>query len=183
MYSISRSVNALMTSQNQPAPASIPPGRSQSGEPLEVLGVAVALDRDRGRGLPELPQVLWYQRDLGHLRDVLGPAGQARLPSGLVEPEAELGGDHHLPPVRLQRLADEFLVDERPVYLRGVEERDAALGRRPDHRDHLVPVSGRRPVALAHAHAAEADSRDLQASRTEPARLHQRITVRGTRRR
>ena len=85
-------------------------------------------------------------------------------------PEArpeQLGRDHDLVAQRGESLADEFLVDERPVYLRGVEERDAALGRRPDHRDHLVPVSGRRPVALAHAHAAEPDGRDLQAAAPE----------------
>ena len=43
------------------------------------------------------------------------------------ELEAELGRDHDLVADRFERLADELLVGERAVDLRGVEEGDAAL--------------------------------------------------------
>ena len=59
-----------------------------------------------------------------------------------VEVEAELRRDHDLVADGLERLADELLVRERPVDLRGVEEGDAALDRRADQRDHLLPVGG-----------------------------------------
>ena len=62
---------------------------------------------------------------------------------------------------RRQRLADELLVRERTVDLGGVEERDAALDRRPDQGDRLLLVHG-RAVAEAHSHAAQAEGRDLQ---------------------
>ena len=48
-----------------------------------------------------------------------------------------------------------------PIDLGGVEEGDAALDRVADERDHLVVVAG-RPAAVAHAHAAEAEGRDLR---------------------
>ena len=47
----------------------------------------------------------------------------------VVEVEAELRRDHDLVADGLERLADELLVRERPVHLRGVEERHAALDR------------------------------------------------------
>jgi hypothetical protein len=75
------------------------------------------------------------------------------------------------------RLADELLVRERPVHLRGVEERHAALDRGARESDHLVPV-GDRQVALAHAHAAEADRRHLEIS--ESAYVHCCSFQRGT---
>ena len=57
-----------------------------------------------------------------------------------IDVEAELGGDHHLVADRRQRLADQLLVGERAVDLGGVEERDAAVDRGADQRDHLCPV-------------------------------------------
>ena len=47
----------------------------------------------------------------------------------------------HLIAERRQRLADQLLVRERTVGLRGVEERDAALEGGADQRDHLPAFS------------------------------------------
>ena len=66
----------------------------------------------------------------------------------------ELGGDHHLSLERLQRFAHQFLVRERTVHFRGVEEGDAALDRLVQKVDHLLFVGWR--VAKAHSHAAQA---------------------------
>ena len=54
-----------------------------------------------------------------------------RLPA--LEVEAELRRDHDLIADGLERFADQLLVGERPIDLRGVEERHAALDRRPEH--------------------------------------------------
>ena len=90
------------------------------------------------------------------LRAAVDAAGLARR-----ELEAELGRDHDLVADRLERLADELLVRERAVDLRGVEERDAAVDRGPEQRDHLLRLRERREAG-AHAHAAEAERRDLE---------------------
>ena len=103
--------------------------------------------------------------------DVVGPARDARLGAVLVEGEAELGGDDDVVADRLQCLADELLVVERAVDLGGVEEGDAAVDRSAQERDHLVPW-GSRAEGLAHAHAAEAEGGDLEASGAESACLH-----------
>jgi hypothetical protein len=41
---------------------------------------------------------------------------------------------------RGQRFADQFLVGERAIDLGGVEEGHATVHRRPDQRDHFLPV-------------------------------------------
>ena len=66
--------------------------------------------------------------------------GAAVEPAALAarELEAELGRDHDPVAHRLERLADELLVRERAVDLRGVEERDAALDGAADERDRLL---------------------------------------------
>jgi len=102
------------------------------------------------------------QRPLRGGDDVLGPAAQAHVPAAL-EAEPELGRDDHVVPHRGQRLAHQFLVDERAVDLGGVDEGDAAFDGAAQHADHLVPVAGVGPVALGHAHGAQADGGDLEA--------------------
>ena len=83
------------------------------------------------------------QRRVGHLADVRGPAVEAGLLS-VLEPEPELGRDHHLVANRSERFADELFVRERPVHLGGVEERDAAVDRRADDGDAVF--TARWPV-------------------------------------
>jgi hypothetical protein len=65
----------------------------------------------------------------------------------------ELRRDHVLVAVTVDRAADELLVRQRPVQLRGVDEVDPELERALDRRDPLVLVG--RPVEGGHAHAAE----------------------------
>ncbi len=66
---------------------------------------------------------------------------------------AELGGDHHLSLERLQRFADQFLVRERTVDFRRIEEGHAAFDSLVQEIDHLLFVGWR--VAKAHSHAAQ----------------------------
>ena len=102
------------------------------------------------------------QRRVGDPLDLLGAAVEPdRL--AVLDAPAELRGDHDLVAYRGERLADEFLVDVWAVDLGGVEEGDAALDRAAQDGDHRVPVAGVGPVALGHAHGAQADGRDLQA--------------------
>ena len=108
------------------------------------------------------------QRALDAAPDRLGAAVEAGRRAGL-EIESELGRDHDLVAHGLERFADELFVRERPVDLRGVEEGDATFDCGAGEGDHL-PAVGNRQVALAHAHAAEADRRYFQGS--EGARLH-----------
>ena len=105
------------------------------------------------------------ERCLRDLADVLRAAVERRpLPvGGRIRGEAELGRDHHLPAERLQRLADQVLVVERPVGFGRVEEGDPALHRGPQERDHRASVGDGR-VRLAHAHAPKADRGDLEAA-------------------
>ena len=77
---------------------------------------------------------------LGDLADALRPAVHAG--SGVPVLEAELGRDHDLIANRGQCLADEFLVREGTVGFGRVEERHAALERRPDQRDGAALVHG-----------------------------------------
>ena len=101
------------------------------------------------------------QRALDGAVDVLRSARDAGRAPVLVEREAELRGDDHLVAVRGEGLADDLLVDERPVDLRRVEEGHSASDRVTDQRDRLGAVR-QRSVALAHPHAAQAERGDLQ---------------------
>ena len=65
----------------------------------------------------------------------------------------ELGRDNVLVAVALDRLADQLLVGQRPVQLRGVQEVDPELQRALDRGDRLALVG--RAVEGRHAHAAE----------------------------
>src|SRR5437879_2253983 len=99
------------------------------------------------------------QRRLNAAPDHLRAAVETTLAA--FEVEAELGRDHDLVADRFQRLANELFVRERPVDLRGVEERDAALDRRADQGDAFLLWRNRRE-ALAQTHAAEADRGDFK---------------------
>ncbi len=74
------------------------------------------------------------QRAFDDLLDDLGPARHPSpgLPLDRIDVPAELGGDHHLVPIRGESLADEFLVRVRTVDLGRVEEGDTTIHRRPD---------------------------------------------------
>ena len=86
------------------------------------------------------PQPL--QRSFDHLADVLGSVIEPDNLALLVDLEAELRADQRLVANRLQRLADQLLVHERTVALRGVEEGDATIDGGADHGDHFLFVYG-----------------------------------------
>ena len=105
--------------------------------------------------------------------DVIGTAVLAAKPLAgrRVDVVAELGGDHHVAAERSQGFTDEFLVPERAVVLRGIEECDATLDGRTDDRNHLLPVR-LLSVGIGHAHASKPDGRDLEAAVAKFALLH-----------
>jgi hypothetical protein len=96
------------------------------------------------------------ERALEGRTDVLRPAVQPALPRCVADREAELGRDHHIVAVRLERLADDLLVVVRAVDLRRVEEGHPVPDRLAQEVDHRVVV-GRRAERLADAHAAQPD--------------------------
>ncbi len=100
------------------------------------------------------------ERAFDGLLDMLGPTIHGCHSGPIVaatQIEPELGGDHHFATERRKRLAHEFFVGERAVYLRGVKEGDAAVHRGVEKIGHLLLVFG-GPVGKAHAHAAEPQS-------------------------
>src|SRR5258706_10185180 len=113
-----------------------------------------------------------FQRGSGHLLNVLGPAVQAPLlAADRIDIKAEFGCDRNAFTEWSDGLAHQFLVRERTVNFRGVEESDATLERRPNQRDHLLLV-GRRTVAKAHSHAAEPESRNFESAASQFPFLH-----------
>ena len=125
---------------------------------VQVVEVDVVGAEALQRALDGAPDVL--ARPVGDpLRRVLGRRGEA---------DAELRGQHDLVAPAGERLAEQLLVRVRPVQLGRVEERAAELQRAVDRGDRLALVRG--AVEGGHAHAAEADGRDLQVA--ERAGLH-----------
>ena len=108
------------------------------------------------------------ERGLGHLFDVFRATVQDR-PATLHPPwidvgiETELGGDHHPVSQRGKRFTDQFLICERAVDLRRIEEGDAAFHGCPEKRNHLLPVFG-RTIRKTHPHAAESQSRNFKST-------------------
>jgi alcohol dehydrogenase class IV len=103
------------------------------------------------------------ERGLARAAHVLRLAVDADPAAVLPALVAELRRQHDLVAAVGDRAADEQLVGERPVHVGGVQEVHAELDRAVDGGDRLVLVGA--PVELGHAHAAEADGRDLQALR------------------
>ncbi len=66
---------------------------------------------------------------------------------------AELGGDHNLSLEGFQSFAYQFLIRERTVYFRRIEEGDTAFDSLVQEIDHFLFVS--RFITKAHAHAAQ----------------------------
>jgi hypothetical protein len=134
------------------------------------------LDRDLGIHAvlvvevdPVGPETL--KRSLDRRAHVLGRAveradcGELAGPRG-VHPARELGRDHVLVAVALDRPPDEFLVAQRAIQLRGVEKVDPQLERALDRRDCLRFVGG--PVESRHAHAAKPECRHLEVGKFAP---------------
>src|SRR5580704_6644421 len=108
------------------------------------------------------PQPL--QSGFGHFADALRPAVLALC--GIAVLEAELGSDHHLVAKRLKRFAEQFLIGPLRIGFRRVEEGDATVESGTDELNGWL-LFGRRPIAIAEAHAAKADGRDFEAAFAE----------------
>src|SRR5262245_37533173 len=116
---------------------------------------------------------------MSHGADILRATVQARSRLAVcIDGKTELGGNRDLALERLERLADQLLIDEGAIDLGGVEEGDTAFDRGTHERDALLTV-GRRPVGNAHAHAAQPQCRDLETALAEPALFHGRVPSTG----
>src|SRR5674536_171739 len=93
------------------------------------------------RGVTGLPHVLGPPTDTANRRVV-------RLPN-----DAELGGEHHLVAPAGDGRADQPLIGERAVHVRGVQQGDAEIQRAGDSGSGLGLV--RVAVELTHPHAAQ----------------------------
>ena len=91
------------------------------------------------------------ERTLHGLPDVLRPAAQPAAPGRLSLPLRSNPTWWQSPPVcgRRESFADQLFVGERPVYLGGVEECDAAIHRGMEKSGHLLLVF-RRAVGKTH---------------------------------
>src|SRR3712207_6593657 len=86
---------------------------------------------------------------------------------------AELGGEDYLLAPARYGLADELLVGERAVHVRGVEEVDAKRYRPVDGGDRLLLVRG--AVELAHPHAPEAQGGDDEPLASQVSPVHKSL--------
>ena len=102
-----------------------------------------------------------FQRCIGHLFDVLGPAVQAGTFSVFIDFEAKLCRDDDLVEERLESFADKFFIRVGAVDLSRIEECHAAFDGGANERDPLLLLSC-RAVAKAQAHATESQRRYLK---------------------
>jgi len=117
------------------------------------------------------PQPL--QASVRHMLDMLGLAiGPATALASLkIDVEAELRGNHHFVADRLERLAHQLFVHERPIGFGRVEMGQAVVMGGANQLDHFALV-GCRAIGRTHTHAAEAKSRDFQSAFSQHALLH-----------
>jgi hypothetical protein len=83
----------------------------------------------------------------------------AGLPAVAVDLEAEFRGDHHTVTNGCESFADDVLVGEWAVHLRGIEECDSTIDCRSD-QPYAITASRGRAVSLAEPHASQPDCRD-----------------------
>ncbi len=83
------------------------------------------------------------ERALNSLLDMHWTTVEAVPTAVRVDPESELGGDHHPVPEGCEGLTDELLVGEGAVDLGGVEERDAELDGGADDLDSFLSIGWR----------------------------------------
>ena len=96
-------------------------------------------------------------------RAIDGAEGRYVTGDCVVQVALELAGDHVLVALALDRPADQLLVGQWAVDLRGVQEIDAELQRSLDRRLGFVQVD--LPIERGHAHAAKSNFRDLEVSK------------------
>jgi hypothetical protein len=116
------------------------------------------------------------QRRLATGPHVVGVAADSEPLAILTAGVAELRRKHDLVAPAGDRAADELLVDERTVHVRGVQEAHAELERAVDDRDRLRVVA--RSVELRHPHAPQPERRYFEPRAAKPACLHQTAPLR-----
>ena len=84
-----------------------------------------------------------FQRCIGHLFDVLGPAVQAGTFSVFIDFEAKLCRDDDLVAERLESFADKFFIRVGAIDFSRIEECDTAFDSRPDESDSCLFFSSR----------------------------------------
>src|SRR4029079_10134167 len=102
-----------------------------------------------------------FQRRVGDRADLRRTAVETRH-LALLDVESEFRGDRHPVTHGLERFAHDIFVGIGTVHFGGIEERHAMVDSRPDDRD-AVRATARPSIALADAHAAETESRYLEA--------------------
>ena len=90
----------------------------------------------------------------------------AASPCFNVDVETELRGNDHFVADGLECLAYQLFVGERTVSFSSVEKGDAKIMSGANQLDHL-PLVCWRPIGRTHAHATEANSRDLKPTVSE----------------
>ena len=88
------------------------------------------------------------QGSIHDFTNMVGSAVEPDHPAFVGNLEAELRADQRPIANRLQRFADQFFIDERPVTLGGVEKCNAPIHSRTDDGDGF-PAIGRRSKAEA----------------------------------
>src|SRR6478735_882533 len=94
----------------------------------------------------------------------------------VLDPEAELGGDHDLITDRLERFPDDILIGIWAVHFGRIEERHTGVSRGADDRDPILAAQ-RLSVALADAHTAKTERRYLQPICAQNPFLHGGVSV------
>src|SRR5579863_1803428 len=101
------------------------------------------------------------RHSLNMFRTTIGP--RAALATLKIDVETKLCGNDHLFADGLECFPHQLFVRERPICFSCVEMVYASVIRGSNQPNHLALV-GRRSIARAHAHAAEAKSRNLQST-------------------
>jgi len=113
------------------------------------------------------------QHRVHDVTDVIRTAVEATAtrPGLLIDVPAELRSNRHLVAHGCEGVADEHLVGERAVDLRGVEVSDTALDRGSDDPDPFLPIGCRTVDGLA-PHAPVSEGRHVETVLAQCALLH-----------
>ena len=110
------------------------------------------------------------QTPIARLADVLGAPADAKKAAIVSTLDREFGGQHNLVAASFEGPADEAFVGPDPVHVGGVPQGDTEVERVMKQVDVRGIVA--RAVEIGHAHATQADGRNLQFVSTELPLLH-----------
>ena len=116
------------------------------------------------------------QRGIADSADVFRAAVHAGH-LAVLQLETKLGRDDHLLAQRLQGLTQQQLVGIGPIDLGCIEERNTTLHGGAQQFDHRLLI-WRRPITMAHPHAAQTQCRHLQPTAAQHSCLHGPVSQR-----